>query len=131
MPNPRLAIIIDDLGYDRSAADAVLALTFLSPFPCLPHLPLSAELAEEAQRRGDQVMLHLPMQSAAEDAKPEDIELRVGMAPRRWMRCCGNARIRSLRRWREQPPRLARHLQSRVDAGADARAAATRPLLHR
>ena len=27
-PNPRLAIIIDDLGYDRSAADAVLALGF-------------------------------------------------------------------------------------------------------
>ena len=77
--NPRLAIIIDDLGYDRSAADAVLALGFPLTVSVLPHLPLSSELAEEAQRRGDQVMLHLPMESEADGAKPEDIELRVGM----------------------------------------------------
>ncbi|MGC2000643.1 MAG: divergent polysaccharide deacetylase family protein, partial [Candidatus Acidiferrales bacterium] len=54
--NPRLAIIIDDLGYDRSAADAVLALGFPLTVSVLPHLPLSNEVAEEAQRRGDQVM---------------------------------------------------------------------------
>lgn len=77
--NPRLAIIIDDLGYDRSAADAVLALGFPLTVSVLPHLPLSNEVAEEAQRRGDQVMLHLPMESEADGAKPEDIELRVGM----------------------------------------------------
>lgn len=77
--NPRLAIIIDDLGYDRSAADAVLALNFPLTVSVLPHLPLSSEVAEEAQRRGDQVMLHLPMESEADGAKPEDIELRVGM----------------------------------------------------
>jgi uncharacterized protein len=78
--NPRLAIIIDDLGYDRSAADAVLALGFPLTVSVLPHLPLSGELAEEAQRRGDQVMLHLPMESEADGAKPEDVELRVGMS---------------------------------------------------
>jgi len=78
--NPRLAIIIDDLGYDRSAGDAVLALGFPLTVSVLPHLPLSGELAEEAQRRGDQVMLHLPMESEADGAKPEDIELRVGMS---------------------------------------------------
>ncbi len=77
--NPRLAIIIDDLGYDRSAADAVLALNFPLTVSVLPHLPLSSEVAEEAQRRGDQVMLHLPMESEADGTKPEDIELRVGM----------------------------------------------------
>ena len=78
--NPRLAIIIDDLGYDRPAADAVLALGFPLTVSVLPHLPLSSELAEEARRRGDQVMLHLPMESEADGAKPEDIELRVGMS---------------------------------------------------
>ena len=78
--SPRLAIIIDDLGYDRSAADAVLALGFPLTVSVLPHLPLSGELAEEAQRRGDQVMLHLPMESEVDGAKPEDIELRVGMS---------------------------------------------------
>jgi hypothetical protein len=45
----------------------------------IPHLPLSAEVAEEAYRRGDQVLLHLPMEAEADQAKAEAIELRVGM----------------------------------------------------
>jgi uncharacterized protein len=76
---PRLAIIIDDIGYDRGAADSVLGLNFPVTVSVLPHLPLSGEIAEEAHRRGDQVMLHLPMQSEGEDAKSETVELRVGM----------------------------------------------------
>jgi polysaccharide deacetylase 2 family uncharacterized protein YibQ len=76
---PQLAIIIDDIGNDRAAADSVLALNFPVTLSVLPHLPLSAEIAEEAHRRGDQVMLHMPMQSEGEDAKPEYAELRVGM----------------------------------------------------
>jgi polysaccharide deacetylase 2 family uncharacterized protein YibQ len=77
--NARLAIIIDDLGYDRAATDALLSLGFPITISVLPHLPLSAEVAEEAYRRGDEVMLHLPMQSESETAKTEEVELRVGM----------------------------------------------------
>jgi uncharacterized protein len=76
---PRLAIIIDDMGYDRAASDSVLALNFPLTVSVLPNLPLSGDVAEEAHRRGDQVMLHLPMQSEGEDAKSETVELRVGM----------------------------------------------------
>ena len=66
----RLAIIVDDLGNDRAAGDAVLALPFPLTISVLPHLPFSAEIAEEAYRRGDQVLLHLPMeaQSGAREA---------------------------------------------------------------
>ncbi len=77
--NPRLAIILDDLGYDRAAADALLALPFPLTVSVLPHLPLSMEVAEEAFRRGDQVLLHLPMEPLVDGAKPEEVELRVGM----------------------------------------------------
>ncbi|MGH9713408.1 MAG: divergent polysaccharide deacetylase family protein [Candidatus Acidiferrales bacterium] len=77
--NAQLAIIIDDFGYDRSAADTLLALPFPLTVSVLPHLPLSTEVAEEAFRRGDQVLLHLPMESESDGAKPEDVELRVGM----------------------------------------------------
>lgn len=77
--NSRLAIIIDDFGYDRAAADTLLSLPFPLTVSVLPHLPLSTEVAEEAFRRGDQVLLHLPMESEADGAKPEEIELRVGM----------------------------------------------------
>ena len=80
----RLAIIIDDLGHDRAAADSVLALPFPLTLSVLPNLPLSAPIAEDARHHKDQVMLHLPMQSQgesvpSENTKPEAIELRVGM----------------------------------------------------
>lgn len=76
---PALAVIIDDLGYDRAAADSLLALPFPLTVSVIPHLPLSSEVAEEAYRRGDQVLLHLPMESEGE-AKQEGIELRRGMS---------------------------------------------------
>jgi len=77
--NARLAIILDDFGYDRAAADTLLALPFPLTVAVIPHLPLSTEVAEEAYRRGDQVLLHLPMESESNGAKPEEIELHVGM----------------------------------------------------
>jgi uncharacterized protein len=76
---PKLAIILDDMGYDRAAADAAFALQFPITLSVIPHLPLSAEVAEEAYRRGDQVLLHLPMEAEAGETKSEPIELRVGM----------------------------------------------------
>jgi polysaccharide deacetylase 2 family uncharacterized protein YibQ len=76
---PKLAIILDDMGYDRAAADAAFALQFPITLSVIPHLPLSAEVAEEAYRRGDQVLLHLPMEAEAGETKAEPIELRVGM----------------------------------------------------
>lgn len=76
---PKLAIIIDDMGNDRSAADSLLALHYPLTLSILPHLPLSAEIADEVSRRGDEVMLHLPMQSESETTPTEAIELRPGM----------------------------------------------------
>jgi uncharacterized protein len=76
---PELAIILDDLGNDRAAADELLKLPFPLTISVIPHLPLSGTIAEEAFRRGDQVILHLPMQPEKEDSDSEPIELRVGM----------------------------------------------------
>jgi polysaccharide deacetylase 2 family uncharacterized protein YibQ len=84
---PRLAIIIDDMGHDRAPADELLALPIPLTISILPHLPLSTEVAEGAFRRGDQVLLHLPMEPEAGSAAGPDgvtqepIELRVGMSP--------------------------------------------------
>jgi polysaccharide deacetylase 2 family uncharacterized protein YibQ len=76
----RLAIIVDDLGYDRAPAEALFALPLPLTLAVLPHLSYSADIAEEAYRRGYQVMLHLPMESNG-DLKHEAIELRRGMSP--------------------------------------------------
>ncbi len=75
---PKLAIIIDDLGYDREAAETIFQIPFPLTVSVLPHLPLSSVVAEEASRRGYQVLLHMPVESSA-DEKAESIELHPGM----------------------------------------------------
>jgi polysaccharide deacetylase 2 family uncharacterized protein YibQ len=76
--DPKLAIILDDLGSDRGAADAVFAMPYPLTISVLPNHEHSSEIAHEAHRRGYQVMLHLPMQSIANET-PESKELRPGM----------------------------------------------------
>ena len=76
---PRLAVVIDDLGNDRSQADSLFRLAYPLTISVLPHETNSGEIAEEAHRRGYQVMLHLPMASNAGDLE-EAVELHPGMA---------------------------------------------------
>jgi uncharacterized protein len=75
----RLAIILDDLGNDRAAADAIFALPYPLTVSVLPYHQHSVDIAEEAHRRGYEVMLHLPMQSVGKDM-PEAHELHPGMS---------------------------------------------------
>ena len=74
----RLAIIIDDLGSDRAAAQAIFALGYHLTLSVLPNHEHSMDIAKEAHRLGFQVMLHLPMQSVANET-PEAQELHPGM----------------------------------------------------
>jgi polysaccharide deacetylase 2 family uncharacterized protein YibQ len=76
---PQLAIVIDDLGNDRAQADSLFKIAYPLTISVLPHEANSGEIAEEAHRRGYQVMLHLPMASNAGDSD-EAIELHPGMA---------------------------------------------------
>ena len=78
---PKLAIILDDLGNDRRVADEIFDLPYPLTLSILPNHEHSEEIAEEAERRGYQVMLHLPMQAVA-SGKPEEQELRPGMPAR-------------------------------------------------
>ena len=76
---PQLAIIVDDLGHDLPPLHEILQIGYPLTISVIPNLPESAETAEEAHRRGDEVLLHLPMQAIEPDAKTETVELRVGM----------------------------------------------------
>jgi uncharacterized protein len=75
----KLAIILDDLGNDRAAAEAIFALPYRLTISVLPDHAHSVEIAEEAHRLGYEVMLHLPMQSVGNE-KPEAQELHPGMS---------------------------------------------------
>jgi uncharacterized protein len=74
----KLAIILDDVGSDPSAIDQVFALHYPLTLSVLPLHPHSTAIAEEAHRRGYQVMLHLPMESIGNEAY-EPRQLRLGM----------------------------------------------------
>ena len=78
---PRLAIILDDLGQDYAAAEAIFALPYPLTISVLPNNPHSVDIAEEARRRGYEVMLHLPMESVSQ-RHAESHELRPGMSQR-------------------------------------------------
>src|SRR5258707_15890564 len=75
---PKLAIILDDFGNDREAAEAVFALHYPLTISVLPYHAHSTEIAEEAQRRGLEVMLHLPMRAIANET-PEAHQLEAGI----------------------------------------------------
>ncbi|UCF30309.1 MAG: divergent polysaccharide deacetylase family protein [bacterium] len=57
-----IVVIIDDMGHSRIAAEPFLDLEYPLTLSFLPHRPHSAELAEEAFRRGKTVLMHLPME---------------------------------------------------------------------
>ncbi|OBS09402.1 divergent polysaccharide deacetylase family protein [Acidihalobacter prosperus] len=58
-----IAIIIDDVGYDRPLGLQAAELPGPVTLAFLPDTPYAASLARRAYRAGKQIMLHLPMQS--------------------------------------------------------------------
>ena len=59
---PKVAIIIDDLGYDRKIAEKFSQLDIVITFSILPHSPHQSKIARLAQSKGIDTMLHLPME---------------------------------------------------------------------
>ncbi|RPJ69259.1 MAG: divergent polysaccharide deacetylase family protein, partial [Desulfobacteraceae bacterium] len=55
-------LIIDDIGYDRAAAEKLIELDAPLTLALLPHSPHLHAIAESAHRRGLELMLHLPME---------------------------------------------------------------------
>jgi len=76
---PKLAIILDDLGSDPEAAQAIFALHGPLTISVLPFHAHSTEIAEEARQHGIEVMLHLPMQAVGNEL-PEAQQLHSGMS---------------------------------------------------
>lgn len=64
---PRIAVIIDDLGNERSAG--LRTANLYGPVACaiLPHTPFADVIAERAHSAGKEVMLHLPLQPIEEE----------------------------------------------------------------
>jgi len=59
---PKIAIIIDDIGYDHELAVSFLDLDLPLSFSVLPWAPHSIEIADKASKKGSELLLHLPME---------------------------------------------------------------------
>jgi polysaccharide deacetylase 2 family uncharacterized protein YibQ len=59
---PKIAIIIDDLGYDSNIAFSFTKLDLLLSYSVLPSAPFSGIVAREANKEGCEILLHLPME---------------------------------------------------------------------
>jgi polysaccharide deacetylase 2 family uncharacterized protein YibQ len=63
----RIAIIIDDLGYNMASGSRALELPGPVAFAILPETPHGRILAEQANVSGKEILLHLPLQAQSAD----------------------------------------------------------------
>ena len=67
---PKVAVLIDDLGYRWTEGVRAARLPGWVAVAILPHTTYSVALAREAQHRGKEIVLHIPMQAVEEGSKP-------------------------------------------------------------
>lgn len=79
---PRIAIIIDDIGYDQQIAMDLRDLNADITFSVLPHAPFGREISEKLHSKGSEIMLHLPMEPVDyPDVDPGPGAILSSMAP--------------------------------------------------
>ncbi|MCU4675074.1 divergent polysaccharide deacetylase family protein [Catenovulum sp. 2E275] len=80
LAHAEIAIIIDDVGYNQRDFE-LLTLPAEVTLSVLPHTPFSKKIAEQAYRRGQEIMLHLPMESiSGRVLEPGTIEANMDKA---------------------------------------------------
>lgn len=80
-PRPRIAIVIDDMGFDRINSARALRLP---PQVTLAYLPFAPDVATQVRRarlKGHPVILHLPMEAPEHGGKPGVNVLSVASTP--------------------------------------------------
>jgi polysaccharide deacetylase 2 family uncharacterized protein YibQ len=77
---PRIAIIIDDLGYHLANGQRALQLPGTVSFSFLPGGPSTRTLARQAHELGRDILLHLPLQAYQDDHRAEPKEINIDMS---------------------------------------------------
>ncbi|SFL79280.1 divergent polysaccharide deacetylase family protein [Pelosinus propionicus] len=76
----KMAIIIDDFGYNKESISAFAALNRPITFAVIPYRPFSNEAAAKGLSSGNQVILHLPMEPLSQSAQSEELTVSVNMS---------------------------------------------------
>ena len=78
--SPRVAIIIDDLGYHLAKGKRALDLPGPVSSSFLPGAPRARALAELAHGLNKDILLHLPLQAYRDDERSEPAEIHIDMS---------------------------------------------------
>lgn len=76
--NATVSIIIDDVGHSRRYGKAIVEMDERLTLSILPFTPFSQYFANLGRQAGNEIMLHLPMESIA-NKLPSDTQLEVSM----------------------------------------------------
>ena len=79
---PKIALIVDDIGFSRERTDLFLALETPVTFSILPHRPLSDTMARRISGHDHEIMLHQPMEPISSRFDPGPGALWVDSDPR-------------------------------------------------
>ncbi len=88
---PKVAIIIDDMGYDLRVDSELLALPLPLSFSFLPCAPFTRRLVRQAHAQHRTVMVHLPMEPESGAVDPGPGVLMTTMAPATLLRLLNQA----------------------------------------
>lgn len=75
----KLAIIVDDCGYNMDPVRKMTAIEQKITFAALPYKDFTVEAAELIRARGKELLLHLPMEPMNKSAQSEAKTIEVGM----------------------------------------------------
>jgi len=78
---PKVAIIIDDIGYQYETGRQLLELPLEFTFSFLPFAPYTKQLEEAAYSKGKAVFLHLPLEPQSADFDPGPGALMLADSP--------------------------------------------------
>jgi len=76
----KMAIIIDDFGYNKESINAFAAISRPLTFAVIPYRPFSNEAAAKGLSSGHQVILHLPMEPLSKGAQSEELTVSENMS---------------------------------------------------
>lgn len=76
---PKLALVIDDLGYSLSYGKKALELAGNNTYSIIPNSPYAQKLSKLALAEHKEIIMHLPMQPSAHDIKSESFTLNNQM----------------------------------------------------
>lgn len=78
--NPKVAVVMDDFGYNMNNLDSLFNIRKPITLSVLPNLPYSREISGLARSKGYEVILHLPLEPERKDVREEAGTIRSGMA---------------------------------------------------